>query len=633
MAKKLSNDDFIRRCKTIFGNKLDFSETEYVNNRTKVKITCNKCGNVFYKSPKTLLLGQGCPTCSINSLRERQKSNYNAFVEKANAKFNGKYSFPNIENEYSNNKDKITIHCNCCDSTFVKTANDFLSSKDGGCKKCRQTSQRKRSEIFSYEDLAAKVQYNWINVVNFDGTKGKEDAMQLYCKKHKCLYKKKVAAFLKGHQLCENCIHETHQISEEDTFERLKGIIHGKLTIFCDTFQGFNKPMRFKCNECGYEFDRKPSTFIYGKLKGLCPQCVKNKTSKLKTKTTNEFIQDAVRLYGKDKFDFSETTYEKSSSKVTVKCNECGRYFSIEANSFLQGHGCPFHNCNSSIMEKELTEFVKGLGFECISNDRTIINGGKEIDCLIPSKKIAIEFDGLYWHNELNKDKFYHLSKTNECAKNGYRLIHIFEDEWINKNEIWKSMISNFLGACKNKIYARKCTIMEVEAAVSNEFLSKNHLQGKCEGSVRLGLFHENELVSLMVLGKTRHFIGNGKGDWELLRFCSKINTVIIGGASKLLKYFTTNFSWKNIVSYADKRWSNGELYHELNFIKYNESQPNYYYVIGNERKFRFNFRKSILVKKYNCPTNMSEHDFCLSKKWFRIYDCGCLCFILNNKS
>ena len=120
---------------------------------------------------------------------------------------------------------------------------------------------------------------------------------------------------------------------------------------------------------------------------------------------------------------------------------------------------------------------------------------------------------------------------------------------------------------------------------------------------------------------------------WELLRFCSKINTVIIGGASKLLKYFTTNFSWKNIVSYADKRWSNGELYHELNFIKYNESQPNYYYVIGNERKFRFNFRKSILVKKYNCPTNMSEHDFCLSKKWFRIYDCGCLCFILNNKS
>ena len=161
--------------------------------------------------------------------------------------------------------------------------------------------------------------------------------------------------------------------------------------------------------------------------------------------------------------------------------------------------------------------------------------------------------------------------------------------------------------------------------------MSNNHLQGKCGGSVRLGLYYNGELVSMMLFGKSRHFVGNGKHEWELLRFCSKLNTVVIGGASKLLNYFTKNYDWKNIVSYADKRWSTGKIYETLNFKKYNESKPNYYYVIGNERKYRFNFRKSVLEKKYNCPKEISEHNFCLSQNWYRIYDCGCLCYILEN--
>ena len=129
-----------------------------------------------------------------------------------------------------------------------------------------------------------------------------------------------------------------------------------------------------------------------------------------------------------------------------------------------------------------------------------------------------------------------------------------------------------------------------------------------------------------MTFGKTRHFIGNSSHQFELLRFCNKLNTSVIGAASRLFKYFIKTVKPNNIVSYADKRWSNGNLYEKLKFHKYNESKPNYYYVIGNRRKNRFNFRKSILVKKYNCPQDISEHEFCKSKGWYRIYDCGCLC-------
>ena len=132
-----------------------------------------------------------------------------------------------------------------------------------------------------------------------------------------------------------------------------------------------------------------------------------------------------------------------------------------------------------------------------------------------------------------------------------------------------------------------------------------------------------------MTFGNKRISLGSKskENEYELLRFCSKKNYNIPGAAQKLFSHFIKIHNPNTIISYADRRWSNGKLYNKIGFIKYNESQPNYYYVIGNKRYYRFNFRKSILVKKYNCPENMTEHDFCLSQKWYRIYDCGCLCY------
>ena len=130
-----------------------------------------------------------------------------------------------------------------------------------------------------------------------------------------------------------------------------------------------------------------------------------------------------------------------------------------------------------------------------------------------------------------------------------------------------------------------------------------------------------------MTFGKSRHFIGGNKHQYELLRFCNKINLEVVGAASRLFKHFIIDNKPTSIVSYADRRWSIGNLYNVLGFKLYNMSKPNYFYVIDNNRMNRFNFRKSVLVEKYNCPHEMSEREFCKSKKWWRIYDCGCLCF------
>lgn len=289
-----------------------------------------------------------------------------------------------------------------------------------------------------------------------------------------------------------------------------------------------------------------------------------------------------------------------------------------------------FHRVSGS--EQEIIDFIRDLGFQT-TQDRHILNG-LELDIYIPDKNVAFEYDGIYWHNEQYKTKEYHLSKTEVCAEHGIRLIHIFEDEWLTKREIVKSRIRNILNTTPNRIFARKCEIRSVFSGEAKTFLEINHIQGEVNGVYRYGLFYEDELVSLMTFGKMRKALGsvNQDNSYELLRFCNKLNTTVVGGASRLFKHFINEVKPQSVISYADRRWSMGNLYEKLGFSFSHNSRPNYFYIINGERVNRFTLRKDILISKYGCPSDMSEHQFCLSKKWYRIYDCGTACFIWNNK-
>ena len=252
----------------------------------------------------------------------------------------------------------------------------------------------------------------------------------------------------------------------------------------------------------------------------------------------------------------------------------------------------------------------------------------------MPELNIGIEYDGLKWHSDEFKDKNYHLNKTEECKKLGIRLVHIFEDEWMNKKEIIKSIIRNIIGKTENKIYARKCIIQNVNDNEKKEFLEKNHIQGNVNSQINLGLYHDGELVSLMCIGKPRINLGRKtslEDEYELLRFCNKLNTNIVGGASKLFKYFITNYNPTLTTSYCDYRWSIGNMYKALGFTLSHHSQPNYYYIIGNNRKNRFKYRKSELIKEGFDPEK-SEKEIMEERGIHRIYDCGSLVYIWKNE-
>ena len=309
---------------------------------------------------------------------------------------------------------------------------------------------------------------------------------------------------------------------------------------------------------------------------------------------------------------------------LTLKSNSCGHEFKIHYDSIKRRLENGYEYCtvcnpiNSGQSQEEIVivKWLKGIQLDLIERDRSL---GIELDIYIPSKKLAIEFNGLYWHSELYKNKNFHLNKTKICQDNDIQLIHIWEDDWLYKTEIIKSIISNRLGIIQKRIFARKCQIKIVKNSEKDDFLENNHIQGKCVSSINLGLFHDDEMVSLMTFGKRSI---NGKEEFELLRFCNKIDNVIVGSASKLFKYFVENFNFESITSFADISQFGGGLYKKLGFEYIHRSEPNYWWIVDGIRHHRFNYNKKRLVKE-GFDSSKTEVEIMYSRGYFRVFGCG----------
>lgn len=269
---------------------------------------------------------------------------------------------------------------------------------------------------------------------------------------------------------------------------------------------------------------------------------------------------------------------------------------------------------NRSIKELELLDFIKSIySDEVIHSYRNVL----EIDIYLPNLKIGFEFNGLYWHSIEYKEKNYHLNKTNHFKEKGIKIIHIWEDDWDYKKEVIKSQIINWLGLNTNRIYARKCKVIEINIKDIRLFLNSNHIQGYVNSQRRYGLVYDNQIVSVISFDRFEGRKRMSDNEWNLNRFCNKLDINVIGGASKLLKHFIKENQPNRIISYSDKDWSTGDLYYKLGFNKISETDVDYKYIIENKRVHKSSFRKS------NLDTELSESNYMFESGIFKIYDCG----------
>ena len=273
-------------------------------------------------------------------------------------------------------------------------------------------------------------------------------------------------------------------------------------------------------------------------------------------------------------------------------------------------------NRNISSYEDEIAKWLESLNVTIIKNKHLL--NKKEIDIFLPDYNIGIEFNGNYWHSQLFKTANYHQEKSLLAQKHNIFLYHIFEYEWNTNKDKIKQHIFNLLNLKPNHIYARKCIIKELDIKTCNLFLEENHLQGKDKSKIKLGLFYNNKLVMVMTFAKPRF---NKKYEWELSRLCSLKGTNIIGGASKLFKFFIKHYNPNSIISYSNFAKNKGTVYKILGFSYLGLSSPNYIWCKNFNILTRYQTQKHILLKQGFL--GKTESDIMIKRNFYKIYDCG----------
>ena len=359
------------------------------------------------------------------------------------------------------------------------------------------------------------------------------------------------------------------------------------------------------------------------------------KSKLIREKTKKSYLKNfyETNVSQSNMFDpmFDKNNYNGMNIDHNFRCKECGNIFSNKMLNGFSSVRCPFcnpYNYSSSNLEKEVVDYIKSLNItNIVENTRQIIKP-YELDIYLPDYNLAIEFNGLYWHSSCkneddNSVKTKHLNKTILCKDKNIQLLHIFENEWVDpiKRDIWKSMIRSKMGLVEEKVYARKCKIIEVDSKTSRNFLNENHLQGAINSSIRIGLEYEEDLVSLITLGKPRF---NKKYVWEIHRFAGKKNTSVAGGFSRLLSHFVKQHDG-SIITYADKRHSEGNLYNVAGFNKITDSACNYFYCDKNNNlhsRNMFQKHKLINLLEHFDPLK-TEVENMYNNGYRRIWDCG----------
>lgn len=538
-------------------------------------------------------------------------------IERANILFDNKYDYSLLDN-FENNKSKIKIICPI-HGIFEKTINSHLNGS--GCKKCSAIikGQKYRSNTEEFIAKAKKIHNHKYDYSKVKYVTSSNDVI-IICPEH--------GEFLQTPQShlsgsgCQMCGIEKRSNNKKYTTEEFINkakIIHNNKYDYSNViYNGSKEKIKIICPEHG-EFKQIANDHMNGHG---CPIC----KNELLTMNLNEFISKAKKIHN-NKYDYSKVEYSNNYSYIRIVCPEHGEFLQTP-QSHLKGYGCNLCGRGTSNPESEIVDFIKKYYDGVVEQNNRQILSPNEIDLYIPDLNIGIEYNGLYWHSDIYKKNNYHHDKMIKANDKKIRLIQIFEDEWLYKRNIVESKLLSILNLSKDKIYARKTLVSKVKNSEFNDFLNKYHIQGTSYCSVRYGLYYENMLIAVMGFRKNNN-------EWDLNRFASSKN--VVGGFSKLLKYFTRNYNAKQIYTFADLRYSDryNNVYLKNGFSEKYITKPNYYYVNLNkiERYNRINFQKHKLkniLKHYD--DNLTEVENMKLNNYYRIFDCGNIKYLYESK-
>ena len=346
---------------------------------------------------------------------------------------------------------------------------------------------------------------------------------------------------------------------------------------------------------------------------------LKVKRAKAK-RDTNYNSFEKFSEFSKPEFSIDEYT-RHDDSELKWRCQICNSIFQSKIS-----YGPP--KCKScfpvgnfgqqSSIEIEIINSIKEFYTgEIIENSRNII-APKELDIYFPDLKFAIEVNGNYWHNANLLDSNYHQDKFEICKNQNIKLLMISDYEWANYKSLILNMIKHRLGIIRERIHTRKCTIKQITVSNARVFLNINHLHGFVNSSSYIGLFHQDELVSVCSFSIKNRF--NNKNEIEITRLA--FSYVVPGALGKFLKYIQTFYPALDIITYADLRYGTGDIYRNNGFIMERCTKPGYWYIVNNKIYHRLSWTKKKLINM-GYEKTLTEQEIMKQMGALKIYDCG----------
>lgn len=320
-----------------------------------------------------------------------------------------------------------------------------------------------------------------------------------------------------------------------------------------------------------------------------------------------------------DQFDVISNVEEdyklKTKTAIVVKCKKCESVWMRTLQKIEDTPTC--FTCEPpqciSLGQRQLYEYVLMRSPDAVLDDRSVISP-LEIDVVVPSSKLGIEFNGLYWHSEKEqKDRHYHTKKSNMAAAAGYRLFHIFQDEWRDKRAIIESMLTSRLGLSE-RVSARNCTVEKIDHDTREKFFEMNHIDGDVRSSMCLGLVEKQsgQLVQAMSFRKPHH--RRYRDRMEIARCCSLLGHTVVGGISRLISNGLRLFPGTQIMTYVDTRFgSRGESYIKSGLRVESVTKERFWWTDCTHRYDRFSCR---------AQSGVSENDVARSRGLTRIWTC-----------
>lgn len=525
-----------------------------------------------------------------------------------------------LSTEYVDAKKPLLLQCSC-GKEYKKSFHKFKDCQSYTCQDCsKERRARKRSN--SYQEVYDYIKSTGCELISKE-YKNSSSILDIKCVCGK-IFKRKFTIFRSSNsQKCDDCGHHTQVTSRLLGINEVRKDVESKGCKLVSTeYKKLNQKLDLIC-KCGRPFKISYLSIRHQNSQD-CPTCTKRRMF-LRNITPFPVVKARIESTG---CKLISTSYTSPHKKLRILCGECGKEFerTYAAFSHTNKPCCPACSYRDSEPEKEMKEFLKTeLGIDnLISKDTKLLHnkiGGKELDILLPDYKLAIEINGIFWHLEQNgKDHHYHRDKTIACNIIGYNLIHITDHEWNESKDKIKSLLRIRLGK-GTTVPARKCILKEIPKEEAKKFINANHLQNWVYSDTQIGLYYNNELVSIMTFGRARF---NKNYQNELLRLCSKLNTVVVGGAERMFKYYLNKYKPENLISHCDLSKFTGKTYTKIGLQFKNYSKPGYFYFKNNEVHSRFKFQKKLQSDKIDIfDQTLSEKQNMRNNGYGIYYDCG----------